>query len=289
MGSPLGFRSILGRGRIEFALEVPVAEAVDGKVAGQHRGEEVDGVRVDRVEGSDTGACCRAGPAQRVEFRGGLAREGHAGQRIQETTVGGNLSVAPEIGDALGHRTPPRRLVRPVFRRAEHLEHPRIVDVDPEHVGVVVELDGLRRKRTRQPSGRRLLSIVTSPANAGCGLRPRKCRTSVAPSAVTAAVTKSPWIASSAARSGNRMSLAYSPWSITRQEPAKPAAVMAGSSGLTSTAWRSRTGSQSVWANRWHSAATAAAASIAVILLSLRRSPIPSASSWRASHSRPLT
>src|SRR5690242_18773683 len=44
----------------------------------------------------------------------------------------------------------------------------------------------LRRKRTRQPCARFLLSIVTSPANAGCGLRPRKCRTSVAPSAVIA-------------------------------------------------------------------------------------------------------
>ena len=87
MGSPLGFRGILGRGRIEFLLEVPVAEPVDGEVAGQHRGEEVGGVRMDRVEGSDTGACCRAGPAQRVEFRGGLAREGHAGQRIQETAA----------------------------------------------------------------------------------------------------------------------------------------------------------------------------------------------------------
>src|SRR3954468_15546801 len=127
MGSPLGFRSILGRGRIEFALEVPVAEPVDGEVTGQHRGEEVDGVRMDRVEGSDTGACCRAGPAQRVEFHSGLAREGHAGQRIQETTVGGNLSVAPESGDALGHWTPPRRLVRRVFGQAEHLELARIV------------------------------------------------------------------------------------------------------------------------------------------------------------------
>src|SRR3954451_19764117 len=217
MGSPLGFRGILGRGRIEVLLEVPVAEPGDGEVAGQHRGEEVGGVRMDRVEGSDTGACCRAGPAQRVEFRGGLAREGHADQRIQETTVGGNLSVAPEIGDALGHWTPPRLLIRPVFGRAEHLELPRIVDVDPEHVGMIVELDRLRRKRTRQPSGRFLLSIVTSPANAGCGLRPRKCRTSLAPNAVTAAVTRSPRIVSSAARSVNRMSLAYSHWSITHQ------------------------------------------------------------------------
>ena len=72
MGSPLGFRSILGRGRIEFALEVPVAEPVDGEVAGQHRGEQVGRVRVDRVEGGDAGACCRARSAQRVEFDGGL-------------------------------------------------------------------------------------------------------------------------------------------------------------------------------------------------------------------------
>src|SRR5918993_3399496 len=237
MGSPLGFRGILGRGRIEFALEVPVAEPVDGEVAGQHRGEEVGGVRMDRVEGSDTGACCRAGPAQSVEFRGGLARKGHAGQRIQETTVGGmgHLGVAPEIGDALGHWTPPRRLVRPAFRRAEHLELPRIVDgrLNPEHVGMIVELNRLRRKRTRQPCARFLLSIVTSPANAGCGLRPRKCITSVAPNAVTAAVTRSPWIVSRAARSVNRTSLAYSHWSITHQYPEKPACVMAAISGLT--------------------------------------------------------
>src|SRR3954470_11045035 len=33
MGSPLGFRGIPGRGRVEFALEVPVAEPVDGEVS----------------------------------------------------------------------------------------------------------------------------------------------------------------------------------------------------------------------------------------------------------------
>ena len=85
MGSPLGFRGILGRGRIEFALEVPVAEPVDGKVAGQHRGEEVGGVRMDRVEGGNAGACCRARSAQRVEFDGGLAGQRHPGQCSQET------------------------------------------------------------------------------------------------------------------------------------------------------------------------------------------------------------
>ena len=183
----------------------------------------VGGVRVDRVEGGDAGACCRAGPAQRVEFGGGLAGQRHPGQRSQETAVGGmgHLGVAPEIGDALGHRTPPRRLVRPVFRRAEHLELPRIVDgrLDPEHVGMIVELDRVGLEAEAHPAALRrfLLSIVTSPANAGCGLRPRKCRTSVAPNAVTAAVTRSPRIVSRAARSVNRTSLAYSHWSITHQ------------------------------------------------------------------------
>src|SRR3954453_12449983 len=60
MGPPLGFRGIFGPGRVEFALEVPVAEPVDGEVAGQHRGEQRGGVRVDRVEGGDAGAGCRA-------------------------------------------------------------------------------------------------------------------------------------------------------------------------------------------------------------------------------------
>ena len=83
----LGFRGICGRGRVEFALQIPVAESVDGEVAGQHRGEEVGGVRMDRVEGSDTGACCRAGPAQRVEFDGGLAGQRNPGQRSQETAA----------------------------------------------------------------------------------------------------------------------------------------------------------------------------------------------------------
>jgi hypothetical protein len=36
------------RGRVEFALEVPVAEPIDGEVTGQHRGEQVGGIRVDR-------------------------------------------------------------------------------------------------------------------------------------------------------------------------------------------------------------------------------------------------
>jgi hypothetical protein len=34
------------RGRVEFALEV--AEPIDGEVTGQHRGEQVGGIRVDR-------------------------------------------------------------------------------------------------------------------------------------------------------------------------------------------------------------------------------------------------
>ena len=69
MGSPSGVRGICGRGRVEFALEVPVAEPVDGEVAGQHRGEQVGRVRVDRVEGGNAG--CRDGLAQGVEFGGG--------------------------------------------------------------------------------------------------------------------------------------------------------------------------------------------------------------------------
>jgi hypothetical protein len=31
----LGFRGITGRGRVELALQIPIAEAGDGKVAGQ--------------------------------------------------------------------------------------------------------------------------------------------------------------------------------------------------------------------------------------------------------------
>ena len=51
----------------------------------------------------------------------------------------------------------------------------------------------------------------------------------------------------------------------------KAGGVMAGSSGLTSAARRSRNGGQSVWANVLHSAVTAAKSSTPVILLSLRR------------------
>src|SRR3954463_16194630 len=50
---------------------------------------------------------------------------------------------------------------------------------------------------------------------------------------------------------------------------------MSGSSGLTRVAWRSRTGGQSVWANRSHSAVIGPKSSTAVILLSLRRYPMP--------------
>ena len=60
----LGFRGITGRGRVELALQIPIAESGDGKVAGQHRGEQRGGVRVDRVEGGDASACCRARSAQ---------------------------------------------------------------------------------------------------------------------------------------------------------------------------------------------------------------------------------
>ena len=87
MGSPLGFRGILGRGRIEFALEVPVAEPVDGEVAGQHRDEQRGGVRVDRVEGGNVAIGCRDGLAQGVEFGGGLAGQREPRQRSQETAA----------------------------------------------------------------------------------------------------------------------------------------------------------------------------------------------------------
>ena len=76
-----------GRGRVEFALEVPVAEPVDGKVTGQHRGEKVGRVRVDRVEGGNVAIGCHDGPAQRVEFDGSLAGQRNPGQRSQETAL----------------------------------------------------------------------------------------------------------------------------------------------------------------------------------------------------------
>jgi hypothetical protein len=52
MGPLLGIRGICDRGRVEFALEVPVAEPVDGEVAGQQRG----GVWVKWVEGGNAAA-----------------------------------------------------------------------------------------------------------------------------------------------------------------------------------------------------------------------------------------
>ena len=74
----------------------------------------------------------------------------------------GHLSVAPEIGDALGHWTPPRLLIRPVFGRAEHLELARIVDgrLDPEHVGMVVELDRVGLEAEAHPAALRTLLAV---------------------------------------------------------------------------------------------------------------------------------
>ena len=115
MGPPLGIRDVCGRGRVEFALEVPVAEPVDGEVAGQHRGEQVGGVRVDRVEGGNVASVAVPGRHSASSSGVACARKGHAGQRLQETTVGGmgHLGVAPEIGDALGHWTPPRLLTIP--------------------------------------------------------------------------------------------------------------------------------------------------------------------------------
>jgi hypothetical protein len=77
-------RGICGRGRVEFALEVPVAEPVDGEVAGQHRGEQRGGVRMDRVEGGSVAIGCRDGPAQGVESGAGLAGQWHPGQRLRE-------------------------------------------------------------------------------------------------------------------------------------------------------------------------------------------------------------
>ena len=81
MGPPFGLRGVSGRGRVEFTLQIPIAESVDGKVAGQHRGEQLGGVRVDRVEGGNVAIGCRDGLAQGVEFGGGLAGQREPRQR----------------------------------------------------------------------------------------------------------------------------------------------------------------------------------------------------------------
>jgi len=53
MRTPLDFGGVIGRGRVKLALEIAVAEAIDGELAGQQRGEQSDVLRGDRVESGD--------------------------------------------------------------------------------------------------------------------------------------------------------------------------------------------------------------------------------------------
>jgi hypothetical protein len=144
----------------------------------------------------------------------------------------GHLGVAPKISDAFRHGTPPRRAAGFVGR-PKNLELARIVDgrLDTESIGVVVEFDGIRLEAETDPAAFRALFAVDRDLAcktvmwlaAKAFLTGRDLTsiaagmTSVAPSAVTDAVTRSSLIASSAARSRNRMSVAYSHWSITHQ------------------------------------------------------------------------
>jgi len=42
-----------GRERVKPALEIAVAEAIDGELASKQRGEQSDGLRGDRLESGD--------------------------------------------------------------------------------------------------------------------------------------------------------------------------------------------------------------------------------------------
>ena len=207
-----------------------------------------------------TGVGCRDGLAQGVEFGGGLAGQRHPGQRSQETTVGGmgHLGVAPEIGDPLGHRTPPRLLVG--GGRPEHLELPRIVDgrLNPEHVGMVVELDGVGLEAEAHPA-----ALAPSAVNRNLT---GKRRVRLAPEEV-----QDLGGTQRGDRGGHQIALdRLQRRALGKQDVAGVFALVdhppvAGKAGvrdggqqrIDQVAWRSRTGGQSVWANRSHSAATA--------------------------------
>src|SRR5512134_120270 len=89
---------------------------------------------------------------------------GSRARGLRRRAVGGmgDLGVAPEVGDAFGHRAPARRLVTPVIRRTEHLELARIVDgrLDPQDVGMIVELDGVGLEAEAHPAAFRALLAV---------------------------------------------------------------------------------------------------------------------------------
>ncbi len=94
-----GFHRISGGGRVQLSLEVPIAEPIDCEVTGQCRGEESDGSQGDGVKGGNTrtgSGCCRL--TKSVQFADGFAGQRHAGQGLQETSVGGmgHLGVTPE-------------------------------------------------------------------------------------------------------------------------------------------------------------------------------------------------
>ena len=51
--TPLDLCGVFGRKRVKLALEIAVAEAIDGELAGQQRCEQRDVFRSNRVESGD--------------------------------------------------------------------------------------------------------------------------------------------------------------------------------------------------------------------------------------------
>src|SRR3954452_23780362 len=64
VGSASGLPVLRGRGVEQLGLEVAVAEAGDGELAGEHGDEQQDGVRVDRMEARHPGSVAVPAAAQ---------------------------------------------------------------------------------------------------------------------------------------------------------------------------------------------------------------------------------
>ena len=98
-------------------------------------------MRVDGIEARHPGSVLVPAAAQLIEFLGGRALE--RGKGVNQTPIGaiGHLGIAPEMLHRLAHGAPPGLFVAVPLDHAQNLEFPGVVDVDPQHILVIVELD----------------------------------------------------------------------------------------------------------------------------------------------------
>jgi len=105
----VGLVNVGGWSPVEAPGDVGVAEPAEGVLAGEDGSEQSQVGGVERVEAGDAAPAAGSWPAQGVEGGVAFAFQLGGSEGVAVAVIGRDpdLEAAPQIADALSHRTPP--------------------------------------------------------------------------------------------------------------------------------------------------------------------------------------